>query len=231
MDPYLEFAKGPLFAVTFGIMVLGLARHVILQTWLLLSKGRTLSRVRWRTVASDTLSWVLPFRHMVRGAVFLTFTSILFHIGVILVPLFLADHAVLWDAWLGTRLPALNKDMADALSLTTIFSVSVLFLYRLLVRRSHDLSRFSDYLLLVLVFLPFASGFLAAHPAWNPLPWTSMMLIHVLSAEALFLAVPFTKLAHVVLFPFDRLSQVHWQLKPGAGEQVADALFGKEARV
>ena len=32
------------------------------------------------------------------------------------------------------------------------------------------------------------------------------MLIHVLSAELLFVVVPFTKLAHVVLFPFDRLS-------------------------
>jgi nitrate reductase gamma subunit len=65
----------------------------------------------------------------------------------------------------------------------------------------------------------------------NPLPWQEMMLIHVLSAEALFLIVPFTKLAHIVLFPFDRLSQVHWQLRPGAGEQVATALYGDEARV
>ena len=57
------------------------------------------------------------------------------------------------------------------------------------------------------------------------------MLFHVLSAEALFLAIPFTKLAHVVLFPFDRLSQVHWQLRAGAGEKVAMALYGEEAKV
>ena len=42
---------------------------------------------------------------------------------------------------------------------------------------------------------------------------------------------PFTKLSHIVLFPFDRLSAVHWQLRPGAGERVAEALYGKEARV
>ena len=57
------------------------------------------------------------------------------------------------------------------------------------------------------------------------------MLIHILSAEPLMIVAPFTKLSHIVLFAFDRLSAVHWQLRPGAGEEVAEALFGEEARV
>lgn len=57
------------------------------------------------------------------------------------------------------------------------------------------------------------------------------MLIHTLSAELLMVAIPFTKLSHVVLFVFDRLSEVHWRLRPGAGERAAEALLGKEARV
>ena len=79
--------------------------------------------------------------------------------------------------------------------------------------------------------VPFLSGFLAAHPTVNPLPWSWMMLLHILSAELLLVAVPFTKLAHVVLFPFDRLSEVHWQLRPGAGDRVAAAIYGEEAHV
>jgi hypothetical protein len=78
---------------------------------------------------------------------------------------------------------------------------------------------------------PFLSGYLASYPGVNPLPWQAMMLIHLLSAEALMIAAPFTKLSHIVLFLFDRLSEVHWRLRPGAGEQVAEAMFGKEARV
>jgi hypothetical protein len=58
-----------------------------------------------------------------------------------------------------------------------------------------------------------------------------MILAHILSGEALMIAMPFTKLSHVVLFVFDRLSLVHWQLRPGAGDRVAEALFGEEARV
>jgi len=81
------------------------------------------------------------------------------------------------------------------------------------------------------VLLPFVSGYLATHPHLSPIPWGGMMLTHILSAEALMIVVPFTKLSHIVLFAFDRLSAVHWQLRPGAGEKAAEALFGKEARV
>jgi hypothetical protein len=41
--------------------------------------------------------------------------------------------------------------------------------------------------------------------------------------------VPFSKLSHVVLFFFDRISAVHWQLRPGAGDRVAEALNREEA--
>ena len=88
-----------------------------------------------------------------------------------------------------------------------------------------------DYLLLILLIAPFLSGYLASHPRVNPFPWNVMMLTHLLSAEALFIAVPFTKLAHVVLFFFDRISAVHWQLKPGAGDKIAEALFGEEVQI
>jgi nitrate reductase gamma subunit len=212
-------------------MVLGLARHALLQVHMLATKGKTLRRVIWRRVLTDSLSWAVPVRHLQRGTVTLTVTSILFHVGAILVPLFLADHVVLWEAFLGVGLPALGPKFADYLSLVTITCILILLNYRLLVSRSRALSRTSDYLILVAMLLPFISGYLASHPEVNPVPWSIMMLIHLLSAEMLFVIIPCTKLAHVVLFPFDRLSQVHWQLRSGAGEKVAVALSGEEARV
>jgi hypothetical protein len=88
-----------------------------------------------------------------------------------------------------------------------------------------------DYVLLIMVLLPFLFGYLAGHPNVNPFLWQTAMLLHILSAEALFIVIPFTKLAHIVLYIFDRLSALHWQLRPGAGDKVAESLFGKEAKV
>ncbi len=231
MNQLLEFVKGPLFAVTFLIMVLGLARHVVIQLDMLLGKGRRLQQVRWRTLAADSLSWVFPIRHLTRGTIVLSLTSFLFHVGAILVPVFLADHIALWERFLGVNLPALGAGPAGVLTILAIVCGAILLAYRSLVDRARALSSPSDYALLLMVLLPFVSGYLAAHPGLNPLPWNLMMLIHLLSAEALFVVTPFTKLAHIALFPFDRLSQVHWQLQPGSGERVASALYGEEVKV
>lgn len=235
MDPltyWLEVARGPLFTATFLIMLLGLSRHVILQVSnLILRKGRRLGNVAWNKVVEDTLTWAFPVRHLIPGTVVFSTVSFLFHIGVIVVPLFLADHVLLWEDFLGIGLPTIGQGLADCLALLTIGCVAILFALRVFMRRMRAMSRMSDYLLLVLVVLPFVTGFAGSHPQINPLPWKTVMLIHFLSADTLFLVIPFSKLAHIVLFPFDRISVLHWQLRPGAGDKVAQALYGEKVRI
>jgi nitrate reductase gamma subunit len=155
----------------------------------------------------------------------------LFHIGIIVVPLFLADHVVLWENLLKINLPSIGYLAADFLTLFTIACIFILLGFRTLSRRHRAMSMPSDYALLILILLPFSTGFLASHPGFNPFPWEVMMLVHLLSAELLFVLIPFTKLAHIVLFAFDRISAIHWQLRPGAGDKVAEALYGEEAKV
>ncbi len=235
MDPteyWLEMAQGPLFSAALLIMLLGLSRHVILQVSnLVLRKGRRLGNVPWNKVIADTLTWAFPIRHLIPGTVVFSIVSFLFHIGVIIVPVFLADHVALWEAFFGVGLPAIGIGLADSLTLLTITCVLLLLAFRIFMRRLRVMSRWSDYILLIMVGLPFVSGYLAAHPEANPFPWKLVMLVHFLSADALLLVIPFSKLAHIVLFAFDRISVLHWQLRPGAGDKVAEALFGKEARI
>jgi nitrate reductase gamma subunit len=231
MDAWIEFAKGPLFAVTFLVMVLGLARQVALQFYFLsVKKGRRLREVPWSDMAKETLSWLVPIRHIEPGTKAFSTASFLMHVGIIVVPVFFVGHIALWNEFLGVNLPSIGKGTADILTLLTIACGSLLLIYRVFRTRHRLVSQRSDYLLLVLVLLPFVSGYVAAHPGVNPFPWSVVMLTHLLSAELLFVLVPFTKLAHVVLFFFDRISAVHWQLRPGAGDKVAEALYGEEAR-
>ena len=232
MQNLLDLARGPLFAFCLLVMVLGLGRHVILQLYMLaVRKGKRLRNVTWDRVLRDSLGWAFPVRHLIPGTVAFSLVSFLLHIGGILVPVFLADHVVLWESLLGVNLPSLDRVAADVLTLVTIACVLILFALRLAIPRLRAMSRSTDFLLLWLVLVPFLSGFLARQPAWNPLPWEWMMLVHILSAEALMLSIPFTKLSHIVLYPFDRISVIHWQLRPGAGDRVAEAVFGEEVRI
>ena len=89
-----------------------------------------------------------------------------------------------------------------------------------------------DYFLLALLAMPFVTGFLAAHPAINPVRYNITMLIHVLSSELIFVLIPLTKLSHCVLFPFDRISSdIFWRFPAEAGEKVAVELHGEEVKV
>ena len=230
IEQWIDFAKGPLFALAFMIMILGLARHIVIQVYeLVAGKGRRLTAAPWRKIFNEAAGWVIPVKQIVKGTPFFSSVSYLFHIGIIVVPLFLADHIVLWDSTLGVNLPMLSPAWADFLTLFTLACVLILLGFRLFGGRQRAMSRKVDYVLLIMILLPFATGFMASHPSFNPLRWEVMMLVHLLSAELLFVVVPFTKLAHIVLFAFDRISAVHWQLRPGAGDCVAEALNREEA--
>ena len=64
---------------------------------------------------------------------------------------------------------------------------------------------------------------------WCPVDYHVMMLIHVLSAELIFVLIPFSKVAHCVLVPFSQLvSDLGWRFPASAGRDVARAL-GKES--
>lgn len=232
MDDLLTFARGPLFGLTFGFMIFGLLRLCLQQVILLTRrKGRRLTHAPWRRIVRDSLTWAVPLHHMIKGTILFSSASFVLHVGLVLVPVFLADHIALWERLLGVSLPSLGRGAADALTLSTLAGLLVLLGCRTFLARHRAVSEPIDYLLLVLIMIPFGSGYLALHPGINPFPWTSVMLVHLLSAELLFVLVPFTKLSHVVLYAFDRMSSVHWQLRPGAGDQVAHALFGEKARV
>ncbi|MEJ2507193.1 MAG: hypothetical protein P8Y81_13115, partial [Ignavibacteriaceae bacterium] len=86
MEQWIEFAKGPLFAFTFLIMILGLARHFIIQFYsIFISKGKQLKNVSWRKIFSDMFSWVVPVKHLIKGTRIFSTVSFIFHVAAILV--------------------------------------------------------------------------------------------------------------------------------------------------
>jgi hypothetical protein len=59
----------------------------------------------------------------------------------------------------------------------------------------------SDYLLLAVVMLPFLTGFLAYHQLG---PYRPMLILHMLAGEIMLIAIPFTRLSHMLFFFFTR---------------------------
>jgi nitrate reductase gamma subunit len=230
----LEFAKGPLFVATFAFMVLGLLRRLLHQFG---QFRRSLRRLASPTIdvggnVKQSLLWLLPLKHLYRNRPLLSVASFVFHVGLLIVPIFLVNHIDLWHRGLGIAWPGITPAIADTLTLLTIAGALTLLLFRLLDRAGRTLSTPTDYLVLVAVLLPFVSGYMAMHPNVNALNYDLIMLIHVLSAELVFVLLPTTKLSHAVLFFLDRFSSdVFWQMPAGAGDRVAEELYGEARRV
>lgn len=226
MEYWLEWARGPLFRFSFLILVLGLARLLALT-------AAGVFRAMWRagdprlplkTIVLATLKWLFPFKQL-NNRLWYSITSVLFHVGLILTPVFLGAHVLLWKRGIGIGWPGFSRDVADVFTLLTVVSGIGLIIGRAANPFSRGLSRFQDFALPPLLLVPFVSGFLAMHPSVNPIPYQLTMLIHVLSGDLIFLLIPFTKMAHCVLLPTTQLvAEVGWHFPPDQGENVAIAL-------
>ena len=236
MESFYEFAKGPLFRIAFSVMVVGILRHFLLFVMGLIKTLRSAdSAVQpyaapFSKLAKNAVSWFVPVTKIKNRPLF-SLTSMVFHAGLIIVPLFLFAHIQLWEEGTGFQWPALNQAAADWISLIVIATGLGLFISRLADGNSRALSRPQDFFMPVLLIIPFITGYMAMHPALNPVPYTLMMIIHVLSGEIILALIPFTKLSHMILFPFTQFaSNYAWRFVPTGGEDVLKSL-GKEGRV
>lgn len=229
MKLWLDWAMGPLFWTALAFMILGLARHAGLTLW---EGARAYHRagdkdIPLGSVLTSTLRWLVPVGR-VKNRWFFSLTTLLFHTGIILVPLFLAGHIQLWRSGVGLSWPALPNELATALTWIVIVAAIAVVIQRVGAKDTRTLSRFQDYALPMLIAAPFLSGFLVMHPAWNPFGRDTALLAHALSADLLIFLVPLTKLSHMILLPFTQLvSELAWHFPPDAGRRVAASL-GKQ---
>ena len=121
MEAWIEFGRGPLFRLAFSLMVLGLLRVFILTIVGIVEAYRRSSDriVPWKQVARQTAGWLLPIGRLWSKRAVYSSTSFLFHAGLLMVPLFLAAHVLLWRRSVGFAWPAMPQPLANWLTLLT----------------------------------------------------------------------------------------------------------------
>ncbi len=146
--------------------------------------------------------WLLPFgtTNMRRHPI-MTVVTFAFHICLLVAPLFALGHAVLIrQAW-GIDWWYLPDVATDTMTLIVIGGCIFFLVRRLKLPEVNYLTSASDYVLLALVALPFVTGFLAYHQ-W--IAYRAMLILHIVSGEAMLMIIPFTRLSHMLFSPFTR---------------------------
>ncbi len=228
MDGWIEFAKGPLFRLSFAIMILGLIRLLglsIINGFEAKGKAKE-KKLPMNYVRKLTIGYVLPIRAF-RVKPFYSMISIFFHIGLIFTPLLLFDHALLFHnsigiSWLSI---AISHQTATILTIITIITGIILFVLRTTNKASRAISRKQDYLWPLLLLIPFITGLICGNSALSPYAYKYFILMHILSAELIFILMPFTKIAHCLLMPISQwITARSWKFDPAGPENVKIAL-------
>lgn len=234
MESLLEFAKGPLFRLCFVIMLLGLIRIIAIDIWGIYKayKNAGDKKMPWKLTISRGWEWIFPIKRITHNFQIYSVLSILFHIGLIIVPIFLFAHIQLWKDSVGIYWPALPYSWAFWLTISTIvFSIS-LIVGRMIIKQARTLSKGQDYLWLILLLIPFVTGFICANLNISPQSYQFFMLVHVLAGELIFVLIPFSKIAHCVLAPLSQIiNTLAWKFPPMTDDDICKTLNKKGAKV
>jgi nitrate reductase gamma subunit len=221
----VAFIRGPMVWVALLVFVLGSAFQIL--RFFLLSRKATLSvhipdLPRERKLRKQPFSErIAAIVHQLKPTVFaihpLTMAvSTLFHLCLMLLPLFLLGHNELIELSIGMRLPSFPEYISDGFTLIVLFCCAFFLIRRVALARVRAISALSDYLVLALATVPFLSGFLAYHQIFD---YHTMIIVHMISGELMLVAIPFTKLTHMTFFFFNRFLVVN-EHTLGSGRRV-----------
>lgn len=201
MDFY-EFLRGPMAWVAFVVCI----GFTLLRFGILLGGAQRINRMHPAKSINGGFKSIfrglLPFGlSAMRQQPLLGGVTFIFHLCVVMTPLFLLAHIVLfYESW-QLQWPSLPDLPADIMTMMVIAG-TLFFAFRRWIRKEvRAVSNFADWALLIVVNGVFLTGLLAYHH-WGP--YRPLLITHVLLGEILLLMVPFTKLVHMVLFFFTR---------------------------
>jgi nitrate reductase gamma subunit len=201
MDLY-EIVRGPLAWVALLVFFLGTLYRIVSMLFEARKDKVVYPYMSLKYGLRSLMHWLIPFGSVnMRKRPVMTVVTFVFHICLVLTPIFLLAHIVLvYESWkiLWWSLP---EWATDVMSVLVVLGCVFFLVRRIVSPEVQNVTFLSDYALLAVVTLPFLTGFLAYHQMG---PYRPMLIFHILTGEILLVAIPFTRLSHMFFFFFTR---------------------------
>jgi nitrate reductase gamma subunit len=203
MHDIYNFVSGPLAWAAFIIFFGGLLYRLVNMLMLVNQKEKFIfSYMSLKYSLRSIFRWITPFattnwrRHPV-----LTIVTFAFHISLLAAPIFLLSHNVLWDLAWDIRWWSLPNVVADVMTVIVIIGCIYFLVRRLTLPEVQYVTSASDFVILAIVAAPFVTGFIAYHQ-W--FAYSYVAIAHIVAGEIMLIAIPFTRLSHMILWPLTR---------------------------
>jgi len=203
MDELYRLATGPLAWAAFVVFVAGSLFRLIHLIALVHRKERFIyTYMSLKFSLRSIVHWLAPFATVNwRLHPWLTIVTFAFHICLVAAPVFLMAHVVLWDEAWNVRWWTLPDGLAVVMTGIVLGGCLFFFVRRRVTPEVAYVTSASDYVILALVAAPFTTGLIAYFQWFDVRLFT---LLHVLSGEAMLVAIPFTRISHMLFAPLTR---------------------------
>lgn len=203
MHDFYNFVTGPLAWVAFIIFIVGSLYRLINMIILVNKKEKMIfAYMSWKYSLRSILHWITPFATVsMKKHPAMTIVSFAFHICLIITPIFLLSHIILWDESWNISWWSLPGNIADIMTIIVIAACIFFLVRRLKLPEVQFVTSASDYVLLAIVAAPFITGFLAYHQWFG---YKFILILHIISGEIMLAAIPFTRLSHMLFSAFTR---------------------------
>ena len=193
----LTWLRGPGLQISVSVFVLGLAFRVIQNITIGMPKNLAEPKGSYFGPGMRTIFRRFKFpAHATHRGYFTIVSGYIFHIGLFVTLFFLDQHIYLFKSILGFGWPALSPVIINFTALVSIAALVAVLIYRVMDPVRRQLSEYQDYLVWVLTIGPLITGYLTMHPLG--FSYTMVLSVHIISAELLLIAIPFTSLSHMV---------------------------------
>jgi nitrate reductase gamma subunit len=200
----LDFARGPALQWSLIIMIVGLCWRIIgvfLGRW-----RRDLSRPRSDALVQGGLRAIItrsaPAHELEKNIRFQHFTGYIWHIGFFITVLLYEPHIFFFESILGFGWPGIPSNLVVIPASIALAILVMLTIRRVIHPVMRTITRPDDYLSLIIIISALITGLMAyAHLG---LRYETMLALHILSVELLFVWIPFSKLAHMFFWLLSR---------------------------
>jgi len=203
MHDLYNFVSGPLAWLAFIVFFGGSLYRLITLFVLINQKEKFIyTYMSLKYGLRSILHWSTPFatENMKRHPL-LTIVTFAFHICLLLTPIFLLAHVTMIDESWDISWWNLSEGAAQIMTVMVVACCVFFLIRRLMSPEVQYVTAASDYVILALVAAPFVTGFLAYYQ-W--LDYQIVVILHILSGEILLVAIPFTRLSHMLFAPLTR---------------------------
>jgi nitrate reductase gamma subunit len=205
-----EFIRGPMIWISFLIFIIGLL-YQVLRFFTLTGKKELVfidlpfnpDKPPKKELSQRIADWLVSLkkRTILGTHPVMTVITSVFHVCLFIIPLFLLGHNILLDEAWGISLWSFCESLSDGLTWIPLVCGAIFLFRRIFIRKVRAISTVYDYLILLITLVPFLTGTFAYHQWFD---YQTVIFLHILAGEVMFVTMPFTKLGHMLFFFFYR---------------------------